>query len=52
MGHTQGGAESGAVDARHAVQAPDLAEVVGAWPGLPPATRAAVVAMVRQAGGK
>lgn len=30
---------------------PDLAAVIAAWPDLPPAVRAGVVAMVRAAGG-
>jgi len=41
-----GGAESGAVGARMGLSDPDLAAVVAAWPNLPEATRAAVVALV------
>ena len=46
----QSGAESGAVDAREAMQDADLLTVVQAWPTLPDATRAAVLALVRANG--
>jgi hypothetical protein len=52
-----GGAESGARGAPEAVAGggaaddPDLRRVVEAWPALPPAVRAGVVAMVRASAG-
>jgi hypothetical protein len=48
----QGGAESGAVDVRESLQAPDLLAVVQAWPMLPASTRAAILAMILAAGKK
>jgi len=47
----QGGAECGARDARKAEFSPDLAAVVEAWPKLPEAIRAGILAMIRAAGG-
>lgn len=47
----QGGAESGAVGAREAVHDLDLGEIIAAWPGLPEATRQAVLDLVRAAIG-
>ena len=46
----QGGAESGAVDARNGEIDPDLALIIASWPGLPEAVCRQVVAMVRAAG--
>ncbi len=43
----QGGAESGAESACFDVSGPQLAEVVKAWPTLPPEARQAVLALVR-----
>jgi len=43
----EGGAESGAVDARAVVQDAELAEVVAAWPELPKETRIRILAVVR-----
>jgi len=43
-------AKSGAVDAREAPVDPDLALIIEAWPGLPEAVRAKIVAMVSEAG--
>ena len=47
----QSGAESGALGALSAPIDPDLALLVKAWPGLPEAVKAKVVAMVREAKG-
>jgi hypothetical protein len=47
----ESGAESGAPFDDSAPVYPDLAFVVNAWPTLPEAVRAAVVALVQQAGG-
>ena len=44
------GALLGAFAAEIGPQAPDLAAVVSAWPGLPEALRAGIVAMVKAAG--
>ena len=41
------GAESGAVDTETAPIDPDLAAVIDAWPGLPEAAKAGIVAIVR-----
>jgi len=43
------GAESGAVGALSAPIHPDLAAVIEAWPRLPEAVRAGIVAMVKAA---
>jgi hypothetical protein len=43
------GAESGALDAQKAHFPPDLATVVEAWPKLPEAIRAGILAMIRAA---
>ena len=43
------GAESGAVGAEKALIDADLAAVIDAWPNLPEAIRAGIVAMVRAA---
>ena len=45
----QGGAESGAVDTEKAPIDPDLARLINAWPNLPEAIRAGIVAMVNAA---
>ena len=45
----QSGAESGALDAQKAELSPELAAVVEAWPKLPPAIRAGILAMIRAA---
>ncbi len=42
-----GGAESGAVDPEKALIDADLAAVINAWPCLPDAAKAGIVAMVR-----
>jgi len=44
-----GAAESGAVGARNIVIDPELAKIVAAWPTLPKAVRAGIVAMVAAA---
>ncbi len=44
------GAESGALDARKVESQPDLAMVIEAWPNLPAAIRAGILAIVRAAG--
>lgn len=43
------GAESGAVDTEKAPIDPDLARLIDAWPALPKAIRAGVVALVNTA---
>lgn len=43
----QSGAECGALGAREASIDPELAAVVDAWPGLPRAIKAAILAMIR-----
>ena len=43
----QSGAKSGALAAREAPSDPDLAELIDAWPTLPEAIRAGILAMVR-----
>lgn len=52
--HESGGANCGALSGDSGAPAgpvpppdPDLAAVVAAWPGLPPAIRAGIVAMVK-----
>ena len=47
-----GGAESGAVDARKAVQDPELVELLRAWASLSPEARAGILATVRSGRGK
>jgi hypothetical protein len=47
-----GGAESGAVSARVALSDPDLTAVVNAWPTLPDALKAGILAMIRATGGR
>ena len=48
-GSDQGGAECGALDARKSDLPPDLEAVVEAWPRLPDAIRAGILAMIRAA---
>jgi len=48
-GDDQSGAECGALDAKKADFDPDLAVVVEAWPKLPEAIRAGILAMIRAA---
>jgi len=48
----QSSAESGAVGAQTAFADPDLAAVVEAWPSLPEAIKAGILAMIRAAGGE
>jgi len=45
----QSGVESGALDAQKDGYSPDLAAVVDAWPKLPEATRAGILAVIRAA---
>jgi hypothetical protein len=45
----ESGAESGALGAQNGPVDPDLAAVMEAWPGLPAAIRAGILAMVRAA---
>jgi hypothetical protein len=45
------GAESGALGGDSIPFSPDLVQVITAWPQLPEAMRAGIVAMVRAAGG-
>jgi hypothetical protein len=47
----QSGAECGALGAQNAPLDPDLAAVVDAWPALPAAIKAGILAMVQAAGG-
>jgi hypothetical protein len=44
-----GGAEMGALDPKIAPFPPELADLVAAWPTLPEATRAGILAMIRGA---
>jgi hypothetical protein len=46
----QGGAKSGARIARAGISDPDLATVLAAWPALPQAIKAGILAMVGAAG--
>ena len=46
----QSGAKSGALGAQNDPIDAELAEVVQAWPGLPDALRAGILAMIRAAG--
>jgi len=52
---TERGAKSGAPDAPKPANTrtlcPDLVEVVNAWPALPPAIRAGILAMIQAAKG-
>lgn len=48
---TQSGAKSGALGAQNGPLDPDLVVVAEAWPGLPDALRAGILAMVRAASG-
>jgi len=43
-------AESGALDAENGLKDPDLGAIIDAWPGLPDAIKAGILAMVRTAG--
>jgi hypothetical protein len=47
----QGGAKSGALTPETLVIDPGLAALIDAWPALPEAIRAGILAMVRAAGG-
>jgi hypothetical protein len=47
----QSGAESGALGAQNGLFDPRLASVIEAWPTLPEAIKAGIVAMVRASGG-
>jgi len=49
MGSTESGAESGALGAREAPIDPELAAVVDAWPALPDAIKAAILALLNSA---
>ena len=44
----EGGAESGAIGAQNGPIDPELAEVVRAWPTLPPVVKGGIMAMVRR----
>ena len=46
---TEGGAKSGAVSADCSPTDPDLAHILDAWPTLPQAVRAGILALVRAA---
>jgi len=46
VGFYESGAECGAVAARKAPLDPDLAAVVDAWPALPAAIKAGILAMI------
>jgi hypothetical protein len=48
---TERGTKSGTVGAESELADPDLIELVNAWPTLPEATRASILAMVRTAKG-
>lgn len=48
---TPGGAESGALRPAVANLTPDLVDLIDAWPRLPDALKAGILAMVRGAGG-
>lgn len=47
----QGGAESGALGAENGPKDPELGAIIHAWPTLPDAIKAGILAMVRAAGG-
>jgi hypothetical protein len=47
----QGGAKSGALAPQQRIIDPALAALIDAWPTLPEAIRAGILAMVRVAGG-
>ena len=47
-----GGAKSGALGAVSRKIAPELQEVIDAWPGLPEDVKAGIVAMVRERSGR
>ncbi len=47
----EGGAESGAIGAQNGPIDPELAEVVRAWPTLPPVVKGGIMAMVRAQNG-
>jgi hypothetical protein len=49
---TPGGAESGALVARAAVQDTDLADLIQVWPNLAPEVRAGILMIVRQSAKK
>ncbi len=46
-----GGAKSGALGAQGGAIAPELRTIIDAWPALPDAIKAGILAMVRTAGG-
>ena len=46
----QSGTDSGALDAENGPDDHQLAEVIDAWPGLPDAVQADILAMIRAAG--
>lgn len=46
-----GGANSGALGARGGAIAPELRAIIDAWPTLPEAIKAGILALVRTAGG-
>ena len=48
----RGGAECGAVGAQSALMVPDLQAIIKAWPELPDAVKAGILAMVHAAGGR
>ena len=45
------GADAGAVETKNAHADPDLQAIIDAWPGLPEAIKAGILATVKAAGG-
>jgi hypothetical protein len=48
----QGGAESGALDAENRTEDCELGTIIDAWPTLPDALKAGILAMIRATGGR
>ena len=48
----ESGAESGALDAESRSEDPELGTIIDAWPTLPDALKAGILAMIRATGGR